>query len=256
VSAIELLVLASAMAFVGVGGGVGVKLLWLGRRTHGFPERVVGFSLLALSGVAWPLMLAARAEALPAPLLRAALAGASLAMALGWSGVFLFTWRVFRPGPGWARTLAGVGISVQLAAGLAGAIRALASPDAAMLRAPAPSGLVLLLGAQGVYAWTAVESFRYRALLRRRIPLGLADPVVADRFGLWGWTGVLGGGSIAPATWAMLRGGDPNSLASHLVVGLCGLACSGVLYLAFLPPAAYTRFVRENAPAPSGGAGP
>lgn len=253
--AIEILVLASATAFVGVGAGVGIKLLRLARRTRGFPERVVGFSLLVLSAVAWPLMLAASAP-LPEPVLRGARAGASLAMALGWAGVFLFTWRVFRPGPGWGRTLAGLGISVELAAGLAGAIRALALDDAAALSKPAPSGLVLLLAAQVVYAWTAVESFGYRALLRRRIPLGLADPLVANRFGLWGWTGVLGGGSIAPATWAMLSGGDPSSLGSHLVVGLCGLASSGVLYLTFLPPAAYARLVRENAPAPIPGGGP
>jgi hypothetical protein len=253
--AIEILVLASATAFVGVGAGVGVKLLRLARRTHGFPERVVGFSLFVLSAVAWPLMLAASAS-LPEPATRAARAGASLAMAFGWSGVFLFTWRVFRPGPGWGRTLAGVGISVELAAGLAGVIRALALDDASALSRPAPSGLVLLLGAEVVYVWTALESFRYRALLRRRIPLGLADPLVADRFGLWGWTGVLGGGSIAPATFAMLTGGDPNTLWSHLVVGVCGLACSGVLYLAFLPPAVYARFVRENAPAPITGGGP
>lgn len=253
--AIEILVLASATAFVGVGAGVGIKLLWLARRTRGFPERVVGFSLFVLSALAWPLMLAASAS-LPEPVTRAARAGASLAMAFGWAGVFLFTWRVFRPGPGWGRTLAGVGISVELAAGLAGVIRALALDDAAALSRPAPSGLVLLLGAEVVYAWTAVESFRYRALLRRRIPLGLADPLVADRFGLWGWTGVLGGASLLPATWAMLSGGDPSSLWSHLVVGVCGLSCSGALYLAFLPPPAYARFVRENAPAPSAGGGP
>jgi hypothetical protein len=253
--ALEILVLASATAFVGVGAGVGVRLLRLARRTCGFPERVVGFSLFVLSAVAWPLMLAASAS-LPEPAPRAARAGASLAMAFGWSGVFLFTWRVFRPGPGWGRTLAGVGISVELAAGLAGVIRALALDDASALSRPAPSGLVLLLGAEVVYVWTALESFRYRALLRRRIPLGLADPLVADRFGLWGWTGVLGGGSIAPATWAMLSGGDPNTPWSHLVVGVCGLACSGVLYLAFLPPAGYARFVRENAPAPIPGGGP
>lgn len=253
--ALELLVLASAVAFVLVGAGVGGRLLWLARRTRGFPELVVGFSLFVLAGVAWPLMLVANARP-PEAVQRGALLGASLAMALGWSGVFLFTWRVFRPGPGWARTLAGLGIAVELAAGLAGAVRALLLPDAAALRTPAPSSLALLLGAQVVYAWTALESFRYRALLWRRIPLGLADPLVADRFGLWGWTGVLGGGSIAPATWALLTGGDPSSATSHLVVGVCGLLSSGVLYLAFLPPAAYQRFVRESAPAPMDGGGP
>lgn len=255
--AVELLVLASAVAFVVVGAGVGTKLLWLARRTRGFPELVVGFSLSVLAAVAWPLLLLASAPASPpAPVLRGALAGASLAMALGWSGVFLFTWRVFRPGAGWARALAGLGIAAELAAGGAGVIRALSLPDAAALRTPAPSGLALLLAAQLVYGWTAVESFRYRALLRRRIPLGLADPLVADRFGLWGWTGVFGGGSLLPASWAMLTGGDPNSAVSHLLVGVCGLVCSGALALAFLPPAAYVRFVRESAPAPVTGGGP
>jgi hypothetical protein len=111
----------------------------------------------------------------------------------------------------------------------------------------------MLCGAQALYVWTAVESFRYRALLRRRIPLGLADPLVADRFGKWGWTGVFGLGSITPAVVAQLSGGDPNSPAHHLVVGVCGLASSVVLYFAFLPPAAYVRWVRQNAPVPEGG---
>ncbi len=244
---VELLALTSAVAFVAVGATVGVKLLWLARRTRGLPETLVGASLFLLSAVSWPLLLVVSApQPPPAALLRAGWAGASLAMALGWSGVFLFTWRVFRPGAGWARMLAGIGIAMELAAGLAGVVRAVALVDPLELGAPSASGFVLLLGAEVVYAWTAIESFRYRALLRRRIPLGLADPLVADRFGLWGWTGVFGFGSIAPAVLAHLSGGDPNSLASHLVVGVCGLVSSAVLYLAFLPPAAYARFVRAR----------
>jgi hypothetical protein len=250
--ALELLVLTSAVAFVAVGALVGVKLLLLARRTRGFAELAVGFSLVVLAGVSWPLSLVASASP-PELVARAARAGASVTMALGWSGVFLFTWRVFRPGRGWGRWLAGLGIAAELGGGLAGALRALALDDVAALGKGSPSAFVLLLGAQLAYGWSAVESFRYRALLRRRIPLGLADPLVADRFGLWGWTGVFAGGSIAPATWALLTGGDPASQLSQLWVGLCGLACSAVLYLAFLPPAAYVRFVRESAPAPAAG---
>ena len=163
--AVELMVLASAVAFAAVGGGVGVKLLWLARRTRGFPELVVGFSLFVLAGVSWPLMLVASSPTPPpAPVLRGALACASLAMALGWAGVFLFTWRVFRPGNRWARAFAGAGIALELAAGMAGVLRALTLEDALALRTPAPSGLALLLGALAVYAWTAAESFHYRAL--------------------------------------------------------------------------------------------
>jgi hypothetical protein len=248
VQPIELLALASAVAFVAVGATVGTKLLWLARRTRALPETLVGASLFLLSAVAWPLLLVVSApEPPPGAVLRAAWAGAALAMAFGWSGVFLFTWRVFRPGVGWGRWLAGLGISVELAAGLAGVVRAVGLADPLELRTASASGLVLLLGALVVYAWTAFESFHYRALLRRRIPLGLADPLVADRFGLWGYTGLFGFGSIAPAVLAQLSGGDPNSLASHLVVGVFGLLSSVVLYIAFLPPAAYVRHVRARA---------
>jgi hypothetical protein len=256
VGALELLALTSAVAFVAVGAAVGVKLLWLARRTQALPELLVGTSLLLLSAVAWPLLLVTSAKGgVSEPVLRGCMCAAALTMGLGWSGVFLFTWQVFRPGTGWGRTLALGGIAVELAAAAAGMLRALTLGDATALRAPSPSGLVMLFGAQSVYVWTAVESFRYRALLRRRIPLGLADPLVADRFGKWGWTGVFGLGSITPAVIAQLSGGDPTSDANHLVVGVCGLASSVVLYFAFLPPVAYIRFVRQNAPSPEPGGG-
>ncbi len=244
---LELLVLASGLAFVAAGGVVGVRLLQLAGRTRGLPERVIGFSLLMLAAVSWPLMLVVSAPEPPAAWIqRSALVGASVAMALGWSGVFVFTWRVFRPGDGWARLLAGIGIGLELGAGMAMVLRALTLEDASALRHPATAGLLLLVGAQVVYVWSAAESFRYRALLRRRIPLGLADPLVANRVGLWGWTAVFAGGSIAPSTAAMLSGGDPHAPLNHLVVGVCGLVCSGALTLAFLPPAWYVRHVRGN----------
>jgi hypothetical protein len=255
--AVELLALVSALAFAGVGATVGVKLLWLARRTRALPERLVGLSLFLLSGVAWPLLLTVSlATSLPSAALRAAWCVASLAMCAGWSGVFLFTWQVFRPGPGWARQLALLGIVVECGAGLAGVIRALTLDELAALRTPSPSGLVLLLGAEAVYAWATVESIRYRALLVRRIPLGLADPVVANRFGLWAWTCAFGFGSLLPAVLAQLGGGDPNSATSRLVVGVLGLLSSVTLYFAFLPPAAYERFLRQNAPSPGPIEGP
>lgn len=253
--ALEFLALLSAVAFVAVGAAVGVKLLLLARRTQALPERIIGAALLMLSGVAWPLLLVASGKAVFEPVVRGALGVASLVMGASWAGMFLFTWKVFRPGEGWARALALGGVCVELAAGGAGAFRAFALDDASALRGPAPSGLVLLLGAETLYLWTAVESFRYRALLRRRIPLGLADPLVADRFGKWGWTGAFGLGSVTPALVAQLTGADANTPAHHLVVGVCGLASSVVLYFAFLPPAAYARFIRQNAPLPVPGEG-
>jgi hypothetical protein len=255
VGALEFLALVSAVAFVSVGAAVGVKLLLLARRTKGLPERIIGASLFMLSGVAWPLLLVASGKDVSESVMRGALGAVALIMGGSWAGMFLFTWKVFRPSEGWARALALGGICLELAAGAASAFRAFALDDASALRGPSPSGLVMLLGTEMLYLWTAAESFRYRALLRRRIPLGLADPLVADRFGKWGWTGVFGIGSITPAAVAQFTGGDTNTPAHHLIVGVCGFASSVVLYFAFLPPAAYVRFVRQNAPSPAPGEG-
>jgi hypothetical protein len=255
VQGLELLALLSALAFVAVGAAVGVKLLWLARRTRALPELLIGAALLLLSAVAWPLLLVVTAASVPEPALRGAMSVATFTMGVGWSAVFLFTWQVFRPGERWARAFALAGICVELAAAGMGMRRALVLDDVAALRALSTAGLVMLVGTQALYVWTALEAFRYRALLRRRIPLGLADPLVADRFGKWGWSGVFGLGSITPAVVAQLSGGNLSSPASQLVVGLCGLASSAVLYLAFLPPAAYVRWVRQSAPVPVTGGG-
>ena len=37
----------------------------------------------------------------------------------------------------------------------------------------------------GAFAWPAFESGRYAAAMRRRLAIGLGDPVLADRFRLW-----------------------------------------------------------------------
>jgi hypothetical protein len=255
VDGFALLALVSSLAFAVVGAAVGVKLLWLARTTKGMPERLIGGSLFLMSGVAWPLLLLVAAPGISEPALRGGMALAGLIMALGWSATFLFTWQVFRPGESWARTLAFAGIAVELLSAAAGAHRALTIGDAAALRTPSPAGLAMLFGALALDVWTALESFRYAALLRRRVPLGLADPLVADRVQKWGWTALFGIGSIAPALVTQLGGGDANTPAQHLVVGICGLASSIFLYFAFLPPAGYVRWVRQNAPSPEPGGG-
>ena len=54
----------------------------------------------------------------------------------------------------------------------------------------ASTSLFLLLPVYASYLWVFLESFRYFALLRRRRRLGLADPVITNRFLLFAiWTG-------------------------------------------------------------------
>jgi hypothetical protein len=108
-----------------------------------------------------------------------------------------------------------------------------------------------LLVALASYVWTAFESLRYWSLLRRRLALGLADPVVTNRFLLWGLVGVFSFLSVVGPTLAALAGVDSGESAfMRLTTALAGLVCSAALLLAFTPPEAYTRWLRERAPRP------
>ena len=86
--------------------------------------------------------------------------------------------------------------------------------------------------------------------MRRRVALEMADPVVADRFLLWGLGGacasviVLSGSAVilvGPSHWL--------ADASMLCIGVLGTLASGLYALAFFPPESYRSWVRRRAAA-------
>ena len=101
-------------------------------------------------------------------------------------------------------------------------------------------------------AWAFGESLRYRLMMRRRARLGLADPVVANRFLLWCmWTGGLLGANAVIVIFRFTVGDlEQASAALHTAIVLCvtGLALGGglSLWLAFFPPPAYILRVRAR----------
>jgi hypothetical protein len=243
------LVLLSTAAFIASGALVGGRLLALALRTRELTDFLVGASLLLLSGISYPLSLASGLDATPLATARALAVASAVGFALGWVGVYHLTQRVFRRGDRSAQGLALLG-SALLVIGTASRIQqALVAPDAATLRNPQGIAFLVEGAALLVYLWTAAEGFAAFAQARRRLPLGLADPVVANRFGLWGCVGVCAFISVAPGYAIAVTGGD--SMASQgalLATAFGGLACSAALQLAFLPPAAYLRWLRATAP--------
>jgi hypothetical protein len=105
------------------------------------------------------------------------------------------------------------------------------------------AGSLLLSGS--VWCWTAVEALRYHAMLRRRVTLGLADPVVANRMFLFGLMAAVGVGCVA-VDGALLYSGIPRArdVFLPLVTTLSGLVTSACTLLAFWPPTAYVARVR------------
>jgi hypothetical protein len=174
------------------------------------------------------------------------------AIDFGLFSVYGFTRAVFRPGlspallavPGSALVLHLIGLALALWG-------ARQTPDA-LAAAGAPWTLVSTVASSVGFGWTAVEALRYWALARRRVPLGLADPLVVNRVLLWGLVGVSSTAINLANAIAALRGvnvlADPLTM---LATGSLGAWNAVALWLAFLPPAAYARRVRARAGLPA-----
>jgi hypothetical protein len=149
------------------------------------------------------------------------------------------SWRIFRPTERWPAVLVGIATLAAL----------WYSIDS--IRVPAYNGRAMFFEALRGFgmSWAAFECFRYSGMLRRRIALGLADPMIAQRIRLWG----IGAAcqvvvSSLEVLARALMGVSIYELASGLilaaVLGLFGTLC---VALAFFPPAAYVRAVAARA---------
>jgi hypothetical protein len=240
--AIGLLVIGSIL--------VGVRLLALHRSTGAAPELMLGGMLLLAVGVGYPLMIAtprvgpdwaARLQLL-----------STIAVNVGFSLLFAFTWRVFRPDAAWARLFAGAAILGMLGTAVRRSIQ-VATHGAYDANAEPLSEVVLQGGPVMVgYFWAAWESLRYYGMMRRRVGLGLADAAVCNRFLLWGLMSLTVNAGIVVNIGAFAVHVD--SLSSPWVLILSsttGLTQAVLLFLAFMPPASYTRWVQARAAARS-----
>jgi hypothetical protein len=246
---------------------VGLRLLALARRRWRLPElslavyflmsSVVGTvpQLIVYSGLADPSLQVPDATA------RALLAIAVLGMAVGAAGVYVFTWKTFRPDRWWAKGIVAAGCAA-LAAGYA--TEALREGFAPVVFA----GFGHWLGWAGRTAamfGVAFESFRYWRMLRRRMRLGMAEPVVTNRFLLWSvWAacGLLNylsdlamrsvyvwiTGSTTELVPEVLARLIPWTLFATMVLGVVSAA---TLFLTFFPTPAYRRWVESRAPSPA-----
>lgn len=240
----KLLVLLATLSFILVGGLVGAKLLLLARRTRQLPELAVGLGVFLVAFVSYPLSLASISPDLAPATAKLLFATGAFASAVGSASIYVFTWKVFRPDAGWARVLTLVAIGAIFVFAAVSVVRvAGAATPAEVFRDRLSVARNVVTGFS--YLWTAVESIRYYALLRRRMALGLADPVVSNRFLLWGVSGVSATLGITVSTAMILLGkaGAGMHPVSMLAVGIAGFTSSVSLYLAFLPPAAWLRFV-------------
>jgi len=238
-------------------GLVGVKLLLLARRTRQLPELLLGGSILGTGALGYGFLIAAMVirgldPIAPELVPRSVVVLSAISRTIHDIGVMLyltFIVYVFRRSSPWAYALA-ITLAVLLWGGfLVGAAHgSLRSLEAGGLSWYCEYGVVW------VYPlWTAIEAFRYWGLMRRRVALGLADPLVANRFWLWGTGAVLTALAIWIASIPFVFPTSPAVVAwtptIRILTAFSGLASVSCALLAFLPPAWYRRRFEARSPA-------
>ena len=225
--------------------GLGLKLFWAAHRQKSHAEWMVGSFFLGIA-----LELACYATKLAAhDLIK------GIAVTLSSVALMAFVRKVFRPKDAWAQVLFW---TLALTIGAVFIVAPLLSETTLAIRLAwsALRGCALF--------WAFAECTAYYRRMNRRVVLGLAEPVVANRFLLWSlWTGgtamlPLSGLVLRILTWAGLVTDYTQSreatlgafvfaaiLFSSLVVAAAGL------WLSFFPPKFYKTWIERRASAAS-----
>jgi hypothetical protein len=219
-------------------------------RSRGLPEFLMGCCYAASSGIGYPMTVTAAFLPSREAMLGAMVVGEVL-IVFGCSCFLLFNAKVFRPHAAWSVPAAALGSLTLAAGGLAVVVAFFSTPDVVLAGDRARAGtaaiLVALVGGQG---WTAIEGLRHYGMMRRRLVLGLAEPIVTNRFLLWGLTGLVSVTWNGVVSSYLLAGVNINAHPVPVFAisfgGLVGAVC---LVLIFMPPAWYARWLsRERDP--------
>jgi len=162
-------------------------------------------------------------------------------------GVFpylFFIRSVFRPDHAWAGVLVGL-CSVTLLVGTA--MGALGGD--ATYAIDSPWFLIQWAGYTVPCVWMCVESLLSRQGARKRVRLGLCEPIVANRYLLLALFGCFQSlACLADLSFAAdISSNQAVSLISDVLLGSSEIASVAVLWLAFFPPPFYVNWITRRA---------
>ena len=244
-------VLLSVVASVLACSFVGLRMLSLARRTRKLPELCVGLGLSAFAlAQVGRLALGGLGARLGPELALGVYVFMEISYLASQIGICLFAVGAFglRSHWRWALLVGLVGLCA-----LSRTMMVLAS--APQLLSGAPSQMTPFWDPAAVasfalaFGWMAAESLHYHGLLRRRLALGLADPVVTNQVFVWGAGSALTCLLVLLLLGLYLQGLTlmGNSLAASVLATVSGLVMAVVPCLTFAPPGAYLRFVQRRA---------
>jgi hypothetical protein len=219
-----------------------VRLLLAARRTRGAAEFAMGtYQLFVVAAIVVYTVVRVLAQRGQTEDLFRIVAGANLLIALGVVALAVGVWRIYRPSQTWAAVLCS-GFSIAVLIGWAWTSVGEILPTTA---AATTSNAFFVATRSAVYLWGGFEGFHYHRMMRRRVALGLGDPVVAHQILLWGFFS-LAMGSLAVTTLAagyLLGDAYSTWTPALFMTPVVSLIASICLWLGFFPPASYRRLV-------------
>jgi len=221
---------------------VGVRLYALSRRTRQTPEYLIALTFLfwalcyALYDI--PYALSGADESAPPFFAFTSL----LAFDLGNVFFALFTREVFRKHTRWANALV-VAIGLSMLFGAAGTAWV---GDWEQINPVANPGYwPQTIGGLAPSVWMCVEGFIQYVKARRRLKLGLCEPLLCHHFLLWGIAGALWTGLelvLVAQDHIYLSAGEWSGTLG-IVNGVLEIVPIAIMWLIFFPPAAYRRWI-------------
>jgi hypothetical protein len=250
----------SQLVYIAVVLTLGVRLMLLAIRTRQLPESLLATHFLACCGLGYLLSIIGLSAArepgmLPAAVVTGTIALGHLGSCVGVFGGICFNFLVFRRNELWAKglvVLAAVAIVTgYVGYGLTGGFHHGRFEGV---------WLWLFYGTFGACAaWVMAEPLAYYRVMRKRMHLGLAEPLVVNRFLLWG-VGSVGrflmvAVGVVPAVIYADRKIElaPDAMGlTLLVVALIGIGVAASYWLTFFPTRGYVRFIERRRGAAGG----
>ena len=224
---------------------VGVRLVCLARRTGELPELMIGLSLLSGAMIGYPAsatsqFLASESSAFAWPIG----AAGSIGLVVATTCILVAWWKIYHPVARWGPWV--VAFWMALIAGVL--VMELGRPVGELVLGAnpwEPHRMVVQGGAFFAMAWSG---FRYYAVLCRRMRVGLAKPVVANRILLWNVAAACATLQCAYFLAIPLLNSifDAERVAPAFY-GILGLIIALSITYAFYPPQAYIRRIRRRA---------
>lgn len=227
---------------------VGVRMLMLARRTGGRHELLIGAGMLLIGAIGFPGSTVSGFGRAVGEMSIPLWFGATSITQVGLLLIYAFTWQVFRPKESWGKAIVAGGALLMFAGLVVSALALASAPPEAISSVVARNGMFIgMAGYCGCFLWSAIEGFVHHRNAKRRMTIGLADPVVVNRFLLWGLFGLASTAINVTSFIGSAIGVDPSTSPLVLVpMGVFGFLASIAMYLAFLPPVAYLDRVRAS----------